>query len=342
MPERINRQWQVAKKVEDSVTAEHFRWAEGPVPRPADGQALVRNLWLALDPTIALNMGNPPEQGGTPVGGVVWGLAASVVVESRLPGYAPGDLVHGFSGWEDYSLTDGHGYIDSFKIAPGVPPNLGLGALGVTGMVAYFGVVEVARPRAGETMVVSAAAGGVGSVAVQIGKILGLKVVGIAGGRAKCDWLIGEAKIDGAIDHRSEDVPARLDALCPDGIDIFFDNVGGPILDEALARLRPWGRIVLAGITSWYLAKERPPGPSGYPSLIMKNGRMEGLLGRDYLPRFPEGIAALQQWIRAGQLRPKEDVAEGLENAPKAFERVFSGANIGKQLVHIADPVPLA
>jgi NADPH-dependent curcumin reductase len=333
----INRQWLVARAVDGKVGEENFRWAESPIPQPAEGEALVRNLWLSLDPTSALNMAMPAESGGMPVGSVMRGLAASEVLESRIPQFRPGDLVHGYSGWEDYSLIDGHGYFETTVVPPGVSPNLALGTLGVTGMVAYFGVVEVASPRKGETFVVSGAAGGVGSVAGQIAKILGLRVIGIAGGKAKCAWLTDELGFDGAVDYRSEDVGARLTTLCPEGIDIYFDNVGGPILDLALGQLRRNGRIVLCGITSWYLAKDQPPGPTRYPSLIMKDGRMQGLLGKDYADRFPEAVPVMLEWIRQGQLKSKEDVLVGLEKAPAALGRLFTGGNFGKQLVKITD-----
>jgi NADPH-dependent curcumin reductase CurA len=266
------------------------------------------------------------------------GLAASRVLASRIPAFQPGDTVYGYSGWEDYSVVDGKGYWDTTKVPPGVPPNLAAGTLGITGIVAYFGVTEIAKPRPGETIVVSAAMGGVGLVASQVAKILGLHVIGIAGGKEKCDWLREEAHLDGAIDHRNEDVADRLDALCPEGIDIFFDNVGGPVLDLALERLRPHGRIVLCGITAHYDHTTGLPGPKNYSQLIMVNGRMEGLLGRDYFDRFPEAIEALRAWIDAGKLKSKEDVVVGLENAPSALARLYSGANVGKQLLKIEDP----
>lgn len=338
MARGTNRQWLVASRPEGAVGEGNFRWAESPIPTPAPGQALVRNLWFDIYPTQVLLMSTPPEADGLAIGSVMPGIAVSEVVDSLHPQFRSGDLVQGVSGWEEYSVIDGHGYFETTKVPPGVPPNLALGTLGVTGMVAYFGVVEIARPKPGETCVVSAAAGGVGSVAVQVAKIQGLRVIGIAGGPAKCDWLVRDAGVDGVIDHRSENVPERLDALCPDGIDIYFDNVGGPILDAALARLRTGGRVVLAGITSWYLAKERPPGPSQYVNLIMRNGRMEGLLGKDYQPRFAEARPVLQEWIRSGRLKSKEDVVEGLEHAPRALARLFSGENLGKQLLHVADP----
>ncbi|HKN07351.1 MAG TPA: NADP-dependent oxidoreductase [Thermoplasmata archaeon] len=338
MTNGINRQWLLAKRPEGKAEEAKFRWAEGPIPSPADGQALVRNLWISFHPTALLSISAAESEGGMPIGGVMQGDLASQVIESRLPGFEPGDLVQGFAGWEDYSAIDGQGFIPARKFSPDIPPNLALGTLGVTGMAAYFGVLEVGRPRAGETFVVSAAAGGVGSVAAQIAKIQGLRVIGIAGGKEKCDWLLHEVGLDGVIDHRSEDVGKRLDELCPQGIDIYFDNVGGAILDEALARLRQNGRVVLCGGTSRYGKNPQPPGPQNYLALVMINGRMEGILAKDYLPRFPEAVAAMRGWLRSGQLKSKDDIVVGLENAPAAFARNFTGANVGKQLLKIADP----
>ena len=301
---------------------------------------LVRNLWLSFDPTQILAIAAGPTEGGCRVGDPIGSFAVSQVVESRLPQFRRGDLVYGASFWEDYSVLDGKGYWDTAKILPGASPRLAAGLLGITGMVAYFGVVEVGRPRPGETFVISSAAGGVGSVAVQIAKLRGARVVGIAGGAAKCDWLVGEAHADAAIDHRREDVATRLDSVCPDGIDVYFDNVGGPILDLALARLRPHARVVLCGTTARYRAERPPEGPKNYWQLIMVNGRMEGLLGRDYFDRFPEAMRALKGWVDEGKLRSQEDVVEGLERAPETLERLYSGANLGKQLLRIADEDP--
>lgn len=335
-----NRQWLVAGRPEESVGLEHFRWSEGAIPEVRPGTALVRNLWFEFGPTQVLAMGLPAEQGGTPVGAPMHALAVSEVVESRIPEFHPGDIVWGGSTWADYSVIDGHGFFETTKVPPDVPPHLAAGTLGVTGMVAYFGITEIGRPSAGETCVVTAAAGGVGSIAVQVARILGLRVIGIAGGPEKCDWLRNEAHVAAAIDHRTENVPARLDALCPDGIDIFFDNVGGPLLDDAIQRLRPHGRVVLCGLTAVYLEKENPPGPSHYANLIMKNARMEGLLGRDYAGRFAEARPILQGWLRSGELQSKEDVVVGLENAPQALVGMFAGKNLGKLLLKLADPTP--
>jgi len=340
MPEGKNRRWLLEKRPDGPVGPHNFRWTESEVPAPGEGQMLVRNLWLSFDPTQVLNMVAAPEEGGYPLGEAMGSLAASQVVESRLPHFRPGDLVYGFSHWEDYSVVDGKGYWDTATVPPGIAPHLAVGALGITGMVAYFGVVEVGRPGPGETFVVSAAAGGVGSIAAQVARLLGARVIGIAGGQEKCDWLRDEAHIDGAIDHRREDVAARLDALCPNGIDVFFDNVAGPVLDLALARLRPHGRVVLCGSTSRYRVTPRPPGPQNYSRLIMVNGRMEGLLARDYFDRFPEAISVLKGWLDAGKIRSKEDVVVGLEHAPEALMRLYAGANVGKQLLKVADAPP--
>ena len=340
MSERINRRWLFEKRPEGPVGAHNFRWTEAEIPSPGEGEMLVRNLWLDVAPTQVLTMIAPPEEGGLPPGAPMPGYAASQVIESRIPRFSRGDIIYASSGWEDYSVIDGKGYWDATKVSPGVSPNLAVGALGITGMVAYFGVTEVAKPRPGETFVVSAAAGGVGSVAAQVAKVLGLRVIGIAGGKEKCEWLLTEAGVDGAIDHRGGNVASRLDELCPKGIDIFFDNVGGAVLDLALERLRPHGRIVLCGTTARYRQTTSAPGPQNYWQLIMVNGRMEGLLGRDYFDRFPEAIAALKRWLDSGQIKAKEDVVVGLENAPAALGRLLSGENVGKQLVKIADPSP--
>jgi NADPH-dependent curcumin reductase len=337
MASKINRQWLVVRGPEGPVGPDNFRWAESPLPSPGDGQMLVRNLWLSFDPTQILNMATPATAGGYPIGAPMGGLAVSQVVESRLSSFRPGDIVYGFSRWEDYSVIDGEGYWATIKVPEGIPPNLAAGTLGITGLVAYFGVVEVGHPRPGETCLVSAAAGGVGSVAVQIAKILGARTIGITGGPEKVAWLRGEAGLDGVIDHRTENVATRLDELCPEGIDVYFDNVGGPLLDLALARLRPHGRVVLCGVTSLYGRSTPSPGPQNYPQLIMVNGRMEGLLGRDYFDRFPEAMAQLKRWLDEGKLQSKEDIVVGLEHAPATLARLFTGANVGKQLLQIAD-----
>jgi NADPH-dependent curcumin reductase CurA len=340
MPEGKNRGWHLEMRPDGPVGPHNFRWTESGIPSPGGGQMLVRNLWLSFDPTQVLGLAASRAEGGYDIGDPMGSFAVSQVLKSELPQFRRGDLVYGASTWEDYSVVDGKGYWDTAKILPGAPPRLAAGTLGITGMVAYFGVVEIGRPRPGETFLISAAAGGVGSIAVQLAKLLGARVIGIAGGPEKHDWLLNEAHVDAVIDHRREDVATRLDALCPNGIDVYFDNVGGPTLDLALERLRPHGRVVLCGTTARYLAEPPLPGPKNYWQLIMVNGRMEGLLGRDYFDRFPEAMTVLKGWLDEGKVRSKEDVVEGLEHAPQTLARLYSGANVGKQLLKVADPDP--
>jgi NADPH-dependent curcumin reductase len=339
MPTQVNRRWLIAKPLDGKLSEENFRWAESPVPPVAEGQFLVHNRWLSVDPTQALllRQGDPPGS-SAPIGQPPWSLAVSEVVESRHPDFSPGDIVHGEMTWEDYTLTDGTGFSPTFRVPDGVPLNWAAGALGLTGLVAYFGLHEVARPKPGETFVISGAGGGVGSIASQLAKIFGLRVIGIAGTRAKCDWLVREAGIDAAINYHQEDVGKRLRELSPDGVDIFFDTVGGPTLEIALDRLRTGGRLVLCGITSQYLSDSPPRGPSNLVQLIMVNGRMEGFLGRDFIPRRTEAFDAMLPLLRSGRLKSKEDVLVGLREAPKGLARLLSGENVGKQLLHMDEP----
>ncbi len=316
----------------------NFAWAESPVPTPKYGQVLVRNLWLSFDPTQRGWMSRDTYIPKIPLGEVMKAVALGQVVESGHPSYKKGELVRGVFGWEDYTIADGgaSGLFAIQKVSKETPPNLALGLFGTTGLTAYFGVVDIGQCKPGETFVVSAAAGAVGSVAGQIAKIKGSRVIGIAGGRAKCDWIVREAGFDGAIDYKSENVGARLSELCPKGIDVYFDNVGGPMLDEALARINMNARIVVCGAISQYNS-DSSYGPKNYIALI-RRARMEGFLVFHFASRYPEAVEALSSWLREGRLKHREDVATGLENAPKTLVRLFTGENFGKQLLKIADP----
>lgn len=344
MPGASNRRWLVGKRLDGEVSEANFEWSEGQVPAPGEGQYLLHNLWYSFDPTQVFLVGEAgrpeTESGAIPLGEVMRGFAVSEVVESRHPGFQPGDLVHSHVGWEDYSVGDGTGWAPAYRIPSDVPPNWGAGVFGITGVAAYFGVTEVAKGKPGETFVISGAAGGVGSIATQLAKLRGLRVVAIAGGDRKCAWLREESGADVVIDHRKEDVAQRLKEACPDGIDIYFDNAGGPTLDLVLDRLRNGGRVVLCGATSRYRANPPLPGPANYLQLIMLNARMEGLLARDYLPRVPEVVGALLPLLRSGRLKSKEDVLVGLRNAPTGLARLYSGANVGKQLLQMDAPKP--
>jgi len=337
MNAELNRRWLLAARPQDMIRETDFRWSEEPRPVAGDGQVLVRNLWLSFDPTQRNWMARDTYVPAVPLGAAMYALAVGQVVASRRPEFAAGDLVQGMFGWQDYIATDGSGLTAMRRLPPGVAPNLALSLLGVTGFSAYFGVTDIGRPQAGETFVVSGAAGAVGSVAGQIAKILGCRVIGIAGGRAKCDWLVGAAGFDGAIDYRAEKIGDRLGELCPDGIDVYFDNVGGDALTAVLGRLRRKARIVLCGAISRYNDTTPQPGPPNYANLIGARARMEGFLIFDYAARYGEAAEALAGWLRAGRLQQKEDVAVGLEHAPRTLMRLFTGENFGKQLLKIAD-----
>jgi NADPH-dependent curcumin reductase CurA len=338
----VNRQWRLVRRPRGMVKETDFTWTEGPVPEVGEGQVLVRNLFLSMDPTQRGWMARDTYIPAMAIGDVVRSFGVGQVVGSRHDGYRPGEIVQGGVGWQDYVLTDGGGLLPIAKLPKGVDIPLAMSVLGLTGVTAYFGLLEVGRPRAGETVVVSGAAGATGSIVGQIAKIQGCRVVGIAGGPDKCAWLTGEAGFDAAIDYKADDVGRRLAELCPEGIDVFFDNVGGEILDAALANLAMRGRVVICGAISAYNEKVPPPGPRNYLSLLVRRGRMEGFLVLDYRERASEAVAALSGWVREGRLRYAVDLQEGLEKAPATLLRLFEGKNRGKQLLKIAEaPLPL-
>jgi NADPH-dependent curcumin reductase CurA len=309
-----------------------------PIPTPAEGEVLVRNLYLSCDPTQRGWMAADTYLPAVKIGEVMRASAVGRVVTSRAPGFAPGQLVQGMFGWQDYAIARPETATAPRLVPSGVSIETAMSVLGATGITAYFGLLDVGRAKAGETVVISGAAGATGSIAGQIARIQGCRVVGIAGGAAKCRVLTEELGFDAAIDYRSEDVSARLRETCPKGIDVFFDNVGGPILDAALARLAMRGRVVLCGAITRYNDAEPAPGPANYMNLLIRRGRMEGFLVLDYLPRAGEAITALAGWLREGKIKNRVDVQQGLENAPAALARLFRGENQGKQLVRIADP----
>jgi len=333
---KINRQWRLAARPKGLVGDEHFRWVEEPAPElTEDGQVLVRTLYLSCDPTQRGWMARDTYLPAVGLGDVMRSFGVGRVVESRHSDYREGQLVQGLLGWQDYALLDGASA--RFSVVPeGVPIPIAMSVLGITGLTAYFGLLEIGRPEAGETVVVSGAAGATGSVAGQIARLKGCRVVGIAGGPDKCRWLVEEARFDAAIDYRSEDVAARLGELCPGGIDIYFDNVGGEILDAALARLAFNGRVVLCGAIADYNRSELGPGPRNYLNLLLQRGRMEGFIILDFLDRAGEAVADLGRWVETGEIRVEVDIQEGLENAPRTLRRLFTGANRGKQLLKIA------
>ncbi len=335
MTARSNRRILLVARPKAEPTDDCFRLESQPVPALADGEALIRTRYLSLDPTIRGWMNDapgymPPIAIGDPVraGGV------GEVVESKNPAYRVGALVSGLIGWQEYAIADSGGRAMS-ALPPGVDPVAAMGVFGVTGMTAYFGVLDVAKPKSGDTFVVSGAAGATGSIAGQIAKIEGCRVIGLAGSPDKCAWVTGELGFDACIDYKRENVAQRLHALCPKGVDVYFDNVGGEILDTVLAQLAQGARIALCGGISAYNDAELPPGPKNLMMLVIRRARMEGFLVLDYFSRFPEAMERMAKWVAEGRIRHRTDVVEGLENTPAAFRRLFTGANIGKQVVKV-------
>jgi NADPH-dependent curcumin reductase len=314
-----------------------FELVDERVPEPADGEALVRTLYLSLDPAIRVWMnGIDTYVPGIHVGDIMRGGGLGEVVQSRTAAYTEGDLVSGMMQWSEYCIA--RPGPEGMRALPRQEPITAfLSVLGVTGLTAYFGMFDVARPKEGETVVVSGAAGAVGSVAGQIGKIIGCRVVGIAGGPEKSAWITDELGFDACIDYKSENVAARLRETCPDGIDVFFDNVGGEILDAVLGQINLHARIALCGAISQYDTAELSPGPRNFINLIPQRGRVEGFILLDYRDRFVDAILQLGQWVQEGRIRYAEDIVDGLENAPAAFRRLFTGENTGKLIVKVSE-----
>ena len=300
-----------------------------------DGQIRVAVKYLSIDPAMRVWMTEaksywPP----VALGEVMRSAGIGEVVESRNGKFAVGDWVSGMTGVQSELVSDGKG-MQKFDVKRLPHPGWALSVFGATGLTAYFGLTEIGAPKAGEVLVVSAAAGAVGSAVVQIGKALGLRVIGIAGGADKCKFVTETLGADAAIDYKNENVSVALRQHCPDGVDIYFDNVGGDILDAVLKRLKLKARIVLCGGISQYNATGETRGPANYLSLISARGRMEGFVIIDYLHRAEEAIAVMAPWVMAGKLGSKLDIVEGLENFPEALRRLYTGANFGKQLVQV-------
>jgi len=333
----LNQMWKLTSRPVGRFKPEDFTWAEEPLPDPQDGQVLVRQVYLSLDPT---NRGwadaTPTYLPPLPLGSTMRGLGLGVVEASRHPGFSPGRLVQGMLGWQAYYLGDGRG-LTAFDAMPGVPLDAYPAVFGHIGATAYFGLLEIGQPRPGETVVVSGAAGAVGSLVGQIAKLHGCRAVGIAGSDEKCRWLTEELGFDAAINYKARMGPLkhRLAELCPQGIDVYFDNVGGDILDTALTLANQRGRIVICGLISQYNSTEPPAGPRAFGYVLLRRLRIEGFIVLDYAARFPEAFAALGRWLADGRLKYRVDVVEGLDQAPVAINRLFDGANTGKLLVKI-------
>lgn len=334
-----NRQWRIARRPDGAAKVSDFDWTSSAVPTPGPGEALVRTLYLSLDPTNRPWMGEADTYlPALQLGDVMRGVAIGRVVQSNTPKLPEGALVSGLLGWQDYSLLDGKSRVGVLPDDPAIPPTMHLGMLGHIGITAYFGVVEVGALKPGETLLVSGAAGAVGSLAGQIGKNLGCRVVGIAGTDEKCRWITRELGFDGAINYRTDSVAGRLSDLCPAGVDVYFDNVGGPMLETVLSHVNLHGRIPLCGAISQYNhgdVSNFEPGPRNLFLLVTKRIRMEGFLTMDFAPRAAEAVQALVAWHRAGKLQYRVHIVEGLERAPDAMSMLFDGSNQGKLIVKV-------
>ncbi|WP_099037579.1 NADP-dependent oxidoreductase [Mycobacterium neglectum] len=329
-----NRRVVLANRPTGLVDENTLRMESEPVPEPADGEALVQVRYLSIDPTIRTWMDDVPSYlPPIGIGEVIRSGGVGEVIESRTDAYQPGQLLFGMTGWQDYVIADAGE--KSMQVLPdGVPPGIAIGILGVTGMTAYFGLIDVGKVTEGDVVVISGAAGATGSAAGQIAKIKGAKkVVGIAGGAEKCAYIVDELGFDEAIDYKNDNVAARLREACPDGIDLYFDNVGGSILNDCLANLALRGRVVLCGAISTYNDDGPPTGPSNYLTLLVRRGRMEGFIIIDYLDRFGPAQMEMAGWIAEGKIKSSEHIVEGLEKAPDALNLLFTGGNTGKVIV---------
>ena len=333
----VNRQVLLASRPVGMPRESDFQMVESPLPRPRPGEALVRALYLSVDPYMRGRMrGTPSYARPVDVGEVMVGGVVGRVIESHDPRLAEGELVEGMLGWQDYAVAPAK---NLRRIDPSVAPiSTALSVLGMPGLTAYFGLLDVCHPQPGETVVVSAAAGAVGSLVGQIAKIKRCRTIGIAGSDEKVRFITGKMGFDGAFNYKeTPDYHARLKQLCPTGIDIYFDNVGGPITDAVMTLINTRARVAVCGQISMYNSDTQEMGPRWLTQLIVKQAKVEGFLVFQYTDRYEEGLRQLTQWLREGRLKYQEDFVEGLENAPKAFIRMLQGENIGKQLVKIAD-----
>jgi NADPH-dependent curcumin reductase CurA len=331
-----NRQWKLRARPTGMVGREHFEETTAAAPSPAAGEALVAVEYVSLDPAMRGWLNDvksyvPP----VGIGEVMRAIGVGRVVESKDPALAPGDLVTGITGVQQFATAPVKQWT---KIDPRLaPPPRWLGVLGMPGMTAYFGLLDVGQPKAGETLVVSAAAGAVGSIVGQLGKIHGLRVVGIAGGADKCRYIVDELGFDAAIDYKHDDVRKKMRELCPDGVDVYFDNVGGEILDIALAQLRRHARVVICGAISQYNVEGGVvSGPKNYLSLLINSARMEGFVVFHFAKRYPEAAAALARWVGEGKLKAKEQVVDGIDKFPEALGMLYRGENVGKLVLKVA------
>lgn len=336
-----NRRILMVQRPKGAPTPSDFRLEETPAPEPAEGEVLLRTLYLSLDPYMRGRMSDAPSYAPPmAVGDVMVGGTVSRVEASRHPDYREGDLVVAYSGWQDYGVSDGAGLT---RLDPGMSHlSYALGVLGMPGFTAYMGLLDIGAPQPGETLVVAAATGAVGSVVGQIGKLKGCRVVGVAGGEQKCRYAVDELGFDACIDHRVPDFPAQLAAACPNGIDVYFENVGGAVLEAVVPLLNPKARVPVCGLIAHYNAENLPEGPDHLPlfmgAILRKRLKVQGfIIFSDYGHRYDEFITDMAPWVEQGKIKYREDVVEGLENAPEAFIGLLEGRNFGKLVVKVSE-----
>lgn len=328
--------WRLARRPVGDIADGDLIYRQEPVPELADGQFLLRVNYLSLDPTNRIWMSDmeqymPPVEIGAPMRGGVVGR----VVASRKDGVSEGMLMAGLGEWADHIVTDGTGMMP-FPELPGISVAAAFGTFGVVGPTAYFGLLDIGQPKPGETLVVSAAAGGVGQIVGQIGKLKGCRVIGIAGGAEKCRYVTDELGFDAAIDYKAGDVGTALDRLAPDGVDINFEQVGGPIMSAVLDRMKLFGRVALCGMISTYNATDATEEPGRWTMILMRRLTIRGFIVTDFAPRMGEAVQQLAQWMMEGKLKTRQDIRPGLEHANETVKLLYSGGNFGKLLVEVA------
>lgn len=330
----------LASRPTGEPTPSNFRLEDYAVPTPGEGQVLLRTIWLSLDPYMRGRMSDGPSYSApVPVDGVMEGGTVCEVAASNNPAFAKGDIVLSHSGWQQYALSDGKGLR---KVDPkNAPISTAVGVLGMPGMTAYTGLLEIGKPKAGETVVVAAASGAVGSAVGQIAKVKGARAVGIAGGKDKCDYVKNELGFDECLDHRDPDLASKLKDACPKGIDVYLENVGGKVFDAVFPLLNPFSRIPVCGLIADYntiFGKDTPTPPwanSIMRAILVKRLNFRGFIVRDFDALYPDFIRDMSQWLREGKVKHREFVTEGLDSAPQAFMGLLKGANFGKQLVRV-------
>lgn len=337
MTQLTNRQYYLARRPAGEPTAEDVPSRDAPLAEPADGEVVIKNLFISLDPAIRGWMGDAPNYiEPIAIGDPVRSSVIGRVVKSNSTNFKEGDVAMTVGGWEAYT-TGPDVMMNALDENAGLPLSNFLSVLGPTGLTAYFGMLDVGRPKEGETVLISAAAGAVGSVAGQIAKLKGCRVVGMAGSETKCRWLTDELGFDAAINYKTcGDYQVAIQKACPDGVDVYFDNVGGEILDAALMCLNKFARVAVCGWISTYNDADAP-GPKNLWQLVAQSVTIQGFVVIDYMERFPEGIGQLVEWVMAGKIKFKEDIVDGLDNILPAFLKLFDGSNEGKLMVRIPE-----